>query len=77
MTYQIETENWIAQKMIHLLYRLGALKFTTFVSSPKEAQVIAQSVLEGYQEMRRHQKNGTKPQKGEAFLAEMRKEFAE
>lgn len=26
MTYQIETNNWFAQKVIGLLYRLGALQ---------------------------------------------------
>ena len=78
MEYAIKTQSLFVQKLFSVLsyFRLIQIEWKKTTSYTKEAE-IAQGVLQGYREMRLHQKNGTKPKTGQELLAEIRKEFPE
>ncbi|MFN0200208.1 MAG: hypothetical protein ACKVTZ_01735 [Bacteroidia bacterium] len=82
MHYQIETENSFVSTFLVFLHKIGAIRIQeTSKKESLESDVpiteIVESVKNGYQEMRKHQKAGTKPKSGAEFLAEMGKEFSE
>ena len=58
MIYQIETHNWLVQKVISLFYRLGALQFTVSAAETESPYTIAElesHLISSLREMRQMQ----------------------